>query len=86
MSVRAEIAKLVDDYFSAYGYKVATWKTPNLTGRSNWNYVKLNQANIIANIPQEDLDEIKQIFLNGVTIWHKTAYFLDYSQNNPIVA
>ena len=85
MSVRAEVAKIVDDYFSAYGYKVATWKTPNLTGRSNWNYVKLNQANIVANIPQEDLNEIKQIFLNGVTIWHKTAYFLDYSQNNPIV-
>lgn len=85
MSVRAEVAKVVDDYFSAYGYKVATWKVPNFTGRLNWNYVKLNQVNVVADIPQTDLDEIKKILLAGITIWHNPTTFLDYSQSNSIV-
>jgi hypothetical protein len=86
MSMRAEVARIVDKYFSAYGYKVSTWKVPNISGRQNWNYVKLNQANIIGDVPQSDLEEIKSIFVNGITIWHNSSTFLDYSQNNNIVS
>ena len=86
MSCRREYAVMIDSYFSMFGYKVNEVKIPNITGRSNWNFVKTKGCNILANdIPQEDLDEIKAMFDSGVTIWHKTAYFLDYSQNNPIV-
>lgn len=85
MSVRAEVAKIIDDYFSAYGYKVATWKIPNFTGRRNWNFVKLNQVNVVADVPQTDLDEIKRILLAGITLWHNPSTFLDYSQTNSIV-
>ena len=85
MSCRREYAVMIDNFFSMFGYKVNEVKLPNITGRSNWNYVRTKGCNIIANIPQEDLDEIKAMFDSGVTIWHKTAYFLDYSQNNPIV-
>lgn len=85
MSIKAEYARMIDDYFSAFGYKVNRNKVPNITGRSNWNYVETANCNIIGNIPQEDLDEIKQMFNSGVTIWHKTGYFMDYSQNNTIV-
>lgn len=85
MSCRREYAVMIDSFFSMFGYKVNEVKVPNITGRSNWNYVRTKGCNIIANIPQEDLDEIKAMFDSGVTIWHKTAYFMDYSQNNPIV-
>lgn len=85
MSCRYEYAKMIDSFFSMFGYKVNEVKIPNITGRSNWNFVKTKACNIIANIPQEDLDEIKEMFNSGVTIWHNTATFMDYSQNNPIV-
>lgn len=85
MSCRREYAVMIDSFFSMFGYKVNEVKVPNITGRSNWNYVRTKGCNIIANIPQEDLDEIKAMFDSGITIWHKTAYFLDYSKNNPIV-
>lgn len=85
MSIRQEYAKIIDDFFTMYGYKVNTLKVPNITGRSNWNYVKLINPNIEGYIPQEDLQEIKRMFSNGITIWHNPAYFLDYSQNNTIV-
>lgn len=85
MSIKAEYAKKIDDYWSAYGYKVNSYKVPNITGRLNWNFVKCIDVNILADIPQTDLSEIKGMFNNGVTIWHNPNTFLDYSQDNNIV-
>lgn len=85
MSIKSEYARILDEYFSAYGYKVNRMKVPNITGRRNWNYVETRACNIIGNIPQEDLDEIKSMFDSGVTIWHNSSTFMDYSQNNAIV-
>ena len=85
MSVRAEVARVIDNYFDMFGYKVARMKTVNIKTRTNWNYIKCNQINVVAAIPQEDLEEIKQMFLNGVTFWHQPSHYLDYSQNNAIV-
>ena len=84
-SIKAEFARIIDDFWDMYGYKVNRLKIPNFTSRTNWNYVKLINPNIEGYIPQEDLQEIKRLFSNGITIWHKTNYFLDYSQTNNIV-
>ena len=85
MTIKREYAMIIDQYFSAYGYKVNTYKLPNIYGRSNWNYVKTIGCNIIGDIPQNDIEKIKGIFNNGVTLWHNPSTFLDYSQNNTIV-
>ena len=85
MSVRSEYAQIIDGFFSMYGYKVNTSKIPNLTGRTNWNYVKCIDVNIEGYIPQEDLQELKGMFNEGITIWHNPLTFLDYSQNNAII-
>lgn len=85
MSVRPEMAAIIDKFFSAYGYKVNTIKIPNVTGRTNWNYVKTIGCYIEAHIPQEDLAEIKAMFDKGVTFWHNPSTFADYSQTNGIV-
>ena len=86
MSVRKEVAQVIDSYFSMYGYKVNTVKVPNITGRTNWNFVKTVNCYIDAGIPQEDLQEIKDMFNRGLTIWHNPATFMDYSQSNTIVS
>ena len=85
MSIKAEYAKKIDDYWTAYGYKVNSYKIPNITGRQNWNYVKCIDVNILADIPQTDLEEIKGMFNRGITIWHNPSTFLDYSQDNNIL-
>lgn len=85
MSVRQEYAKIIDQYFSMYGYSVNEVKIPNITGRANWNYVKTLGANIEGNIPENDINELKNIFNNGVTLWHNATTYLDYSQSNAIV-
>ena len=86
MSIKAENARVIDEYFSTFGYKVARVKVPNITGRTNWNYVKTIDANIHAYIPQKDCVEIKNMFNAGVTFWHNPSTFLDYSQSNTIVS
>lgn len=85
LSIKPEYAQIIDDYFSMFGYKVNRVKVPNITGRRNWNYVKTIGCYIEADIPQEDLQEIKNLFDNGVTFWHNPATFADYSQNNDII-
>jgi hypothetical protein len=85
MSVRYEIARTIDNFFSMFGYKVNRVKVPNITGRRNWNYVKTIGCYIEADIPQDDLQEIKDMFDRGVTFWHNTSTFADYSQNNDII-
>lgn len=85
MSVKAEYAKMIDDFFSMFGYKVNEVKVPNITGRRNWNYVKTIGCYIDADIPQEDLKEIKDMFDKGITLWHNPTTFMDYSQANDII-
>lgn len=86
MSVKYEYAKRCDDFLSMFGYKVNSVKLPNITGRTNWNYVKTVGCNIIGDIPQNDLMKIKSMFNNGVTMWHNPSTFLDYSQSNTITS
>ena len=86
MSVRAEVAKICDDYLSMFGYQVNEVKIPNITGRTNWNYVKTIGCYIKADIPQDDLNEIKSLFDKGITFWHNPSTFMDYSQSNAIVS
>lgn len=85
MSIKNEYAQKIDDYFSMFGYKVNSVKIPNITGRTNWNFVKTIDCNFDGDIPQTDLNIIKSMFNNGVTLWHNPSTMLDYSNNNNIV-
>lgn len=83
---KIEYLQIIDEYLSAYGYKCNRFKIPNITGRTNWNYVKTLECNFTGdNIPQTELNVIRTMFNNGVTLWHNSATMLDYSQSNAIV-
>lgn len=85
MSIKHQFAKVIDDYFTMYGYKVNSLEVINPYKRTYFDYIKTIGCNIIGNIPQMDLEEIRRLFDNGITIWHNTNYFLDYSVNNAIL-
>lgn len=85
MTIKYDNAKRIDDYFNTFGYKVNEFKTPNVTGRTYWNYVKTIDCNLEGDIPQVYINKLKEMFNNGVTFWHDSTKFLDYSQNNTIV-
>ena len=84
-TIKYEYAKIIDKYFDMYGYKVNEVKIPNLKSRSNWNYIKCIGANIHGYFNQNDLNEIVDMFNAGITLWHTTTHFLDYSLTNRIL-
>ena len=85
MSIKPEYAQRIDEFWNCYGYKTNLVKLPNITGRRNWNFVRTIGCYIEADIPQQDLQEIKSMFNRGITFWHNPATFADYSQNNDII-
>lgn len=84
MHIRSEFARIIDEYFSMFGYQTNRVKKPNITGRQSWNYVKTSNCNFAGNIPVDDLASIRKIFDNGITFWH-TQNVGDYTQSNGIV-
>lgn len=85
MRVKTEFLQVIDNYFTMFGYKINRVKSPNITGRNNWNYVKTTNANFTGNIPQSDILQINNMFNNGVTLWHNPNNMYNYSSNNSIV-
>ena len=86
MNIKAEMVTVIDDFFSLYGFKIYKVKVPNMNSRTYWNYVKCIDSNIEGLIPEFYLDEIKNMFNAGITLWHDPTKFLDYSQTNSIVS
>lgn len=82
-SIKKENAKIIDDYFSMFGYKVNSLEIPQLYTRKNWNYLKVVEPNIEGDeIPDTDMNKYKQMLEAGITFWHNPNTFRDYSQSN----
>ena len=85
MSIKAEYARICDDYFDAFGYQVNRIKVPNTNHRQNWWYTKTMNANIVGNVPNDDMNKIKSAYNNGLTFWKNPSNFLNYGVSNGIV-
>lgn len=84
MSVRADYARRIDDYFSMYGYKVDKVKDLEFHSRRNWNFIKTIGCNVEGDCPAPVVEAIKAIFNRGVTLWHTGDF--DYKDlQNPII-
>lgn len=84
MSVTAEMGKVIDEYFTRFGYATHLTKVPNWrTGRRpHWNYVKTISCVIRGSLPQEDAEDICSIFDNGITWWRNGNEIGNYSLDN----
>lgn len=86
MTIKKEYAKIIDQYFSRFGYKVNEVKTPNLKSRTKFNFIKVGGMDelVHGDIPATDLEEINDIFRKGVTIFHNYNDIGNYTISNPI--
>lgn len=87
ITIKAEYARIIDNFFSRYGYCVNAIKTPNILSRTKFNYIKVGAGDelVHGNIPASDLEQINRIFRRGTTIFHDYTTFGDYTQTNSIV-
>lgn len=65
-----KMCKVIDDFWSAFGYPIHEITTPLTNSRSSWNYVKTIDCGFTANAELDLLKRFRNIFNNGVTIWH----------------
>lgn len=84
MSIKSEYAKIIDEYFSMFGYKVNRVKTPNKAHRSRWWYTKTIDVNIDGAIPMKDLGKIKDCYNRGITFWRNASEIQNYGLSNNI--
>ena len=85
VTVRPEIAKIIDDYFSMYGYAIHQIAKPNLRGRKRWNFIQTANCSVSGAINSEVERKIENIFNSGITIWHTPDNYRNYGVENPIV-
>ena len=85
MSIKAEYARIIDEYFSMYGYKVNRVKVPNRDHRSRYWYIKTIDVNIDGTIPNKDMQVIKNCYDRGITFWRNVSEMGNYSLDNAIV-
>ena len=85
MSIRQEYAQIIDKYFDMFGYKVNMVKIPNKAHRSRWWYTKTIDVNIDGDIPNNDMQKIKNCYNNGITFWRNASEIQNYSLSNGIV-
>ncbi len=60
----------VFNYFYHFGYATNEIKKPNLKSRYYFNFIKTIGCNIQGTLDNEIIAKLKNIFNNGVTIWH----------------
>lgn len=80
--IKKEYAKTIDDFFTMYGYATNLVKVPNVSSRPYFNYVQTVDVNIVGGIPSQDMELLKSVYNNGVTLWKPSATIGDYSVNN----
>lgn len=85
MTIKAEHAKIIDEYFDMFGYKCHRVKVPAKNHRESYWYTKTIDANIVGGIPQDDLQTIKECYNRGITFWKNEEYYRNYSAPNAIV-
>lgn len=84
-AIRAEYARKIDEYLSAFGYKINRIKKPELFTRRYWNFVKTVGCLFEGKVPNEALDELTAMFDAGITFWHDPEKFGEYDNTNSIV-
>ena len=82
--VRQDFARIIDEYFTTYGYKTNRLKVPNTHARPHWTYVKTIGCCIKGRngLPCDDAKKICSIFDNGITFWRNIAEVGNYSLDN----
>lgn len=82
MCIRAQFARIIDDYFTMFGYATKRIKKPNRNSRPHWNYVKTVGCSITGSVPVDDMRTICNIYNNGITFWKNGDEVCDYSLDN----
>ena len=82
--IRGSFARIIDEYFTVYGYATHRVKVPNRHVRQHWTYTKTVGCNLVGECPADDVRKMKQIYDKGITFWVNPSEVGNYSLSNDI--
>src|SRR5699024_3678331 len=82
--IKPEYRRVLGDFFKMFGYKTNRVLVPNLHTRKSWKYVETESCTITGNFNNKDLQQLKNIFDNGITLWH-TNDVGNYGLSNEVI-
>lgn len=96
-TISQEYAKIVDDFFTMYGYRINRVQKPNIHARYHYTYIKTVGCIVTGPMNADELQTIGRLFDNGLTFWtvgkvtdgngNVTGYFDRIGEygNNPVL-
>lgn len=84
-AIKPEYAKIIDDFFSMYGYAQKKVAVPNLTARPVYTYIKTVGCQAYGAMPADAKRIIEQRFDEGVRLWQVGTngnVFCNYNTDN----
>ena len=84
-TITAERARMIDDFFTVYGYATKCVKVPNRNARKSFTYTKTVGCHISGNICTADKGKIESIYDNGITFWNKNETVGNYLASNGVM-
>lgn len=85
-SIKAEYAKIIDNYFTMFGYADRTVHVPNMNARQRYTYVKTQACKINCRCPASDADFIENLFNRGIRFWKNHTQIGNYTDDNLPIA
>ena len=85
--VKDQYLKVIDEYFTRFGYRINEVTMPNIVGRRNWNYIEIPSSESIGygSVPSQYMEQINNACRKGVTIWHNHNNLGNFNLDNSIV-
>lgn len=84
-SINAQFARMIDDYFTMYGYAQKKVMIPPTHNRSQFTYVKTIGCQGSGSIPNDDATAIDAIYNSGIRFWTTPANVGDYTVTNSLL-
>ncbi len=63
----------IDNFLTMFGYAINNVATPRLTGRSHWNFIQTQGAQIFGDMPASSKTAIARIFDGGIFMWNSNG-------------
>lgn len=82
--IKPEYKQKISSIFKMYGYKVHEVKLPNLHTRRHFNFIKTIDCTIQGSMSLPEINELRTMFNNGITLWH-TNDIGNYSLGNEVI-
>ena len=81
-TVRPEYARMIDNYFTMFGYAQKIVATPNMNARTRFTYVKTIGCKLNCACPASDANFIEELFNKGIRFWKSHTDIGNYTSPN----